>query len=83
MAAKKQKIIIEKHSLIPKHEKISDSEKEKLFSEMTIKFKDLPKIYRNDPAIISLEIKQGDVIKVIRPSTTAKQTVFYRGVIDD
>ena len=71
-----------KHELVPLHEKISSEEKEKLLKEININFKDLPKIYRSDPAISEMDVKPGDVIKVMRKSGTAKETVFYRGVID-
>ncbi|HME86838.1 MAG TPA: DNA-directed RNA polymerase subunit H [Candidatus Nanoarchaeia archaeon] len=77
-----KKKTVEKHELIPIHEKISDSEKQTLFSEKGISFKDLPKINRNDPAVVDMEVKIGDVIKITRASSTAKETVFYRGVID-
>ncbi len=74
---------IEQHELVPKHEKLTDTEKEKLFSEINTRFKDLPKIYRDDPAIAdNAEIKTGDVIKITRKSVTAKETMFYRGVVD-
>ncbi len=71
-----------KHGLIPIHEKLSEQEKEKLFSELKVNFKDMPKIFRNDTAIAEADVKAGDIIKVTRKSATAKETVFYRGVID-
>ena len=71
-----------KHELTPLHEKISNEEKEKLLTQMNINFKDLPKVYRDDAALAELDVKPGDIIKVTRKSTTAKETVFYRGVIN-
>lgn len=71
-----------KHELIPIHEKLSEQEKEKLFSELNVNFKDMPKILKKDPAIAEIETKAGDIIKITRKSTTAKETVFYRGVVD-
>ena len=71
-----------KHELIPLHEKVTDAERTKLLSEIGISFKNLPKIYKNDPALAEMDIKIGDVIKITRKSSTAKETVFYRGVID-
>ena len=70
------------HELVPKHEKLSDNEKEELLSELSIGFKDLPKIYRSDAVLVDMDVKPGDVIKITRKSSTAKQTVFYRGIID-
>ena len=71
-----------KHELVPLHEKLSSEEKEKLLKELQINFKDLPKIYRSDPTLVEMDVKVGDVIRIPRKSGTAKQTVFYRGVID-
>lgn len=72
-----------KHNLIPKHTKISDSEKTELFNKYKINLRDLPKISLNDPAIAHLEPKVGDVIKIERDSETAGATEFYRGVINE
>lgn len=71
-----------KHELVPSHEKISAEEKQNLLSSMNISFKNLPKIYRDDPAIKEMDVKIGDIIKVARRSSTAKETIFYRGVVD-
>ena len=71
-----------KHELIPSHEKLYSEEKEKLLKEMNINFKDLPKIFKSDPAIAELNVKSEDVIKITRKSATAKESSFYRGVID-
>ncbi len=71
-----------KHELIPQHERISSEEKDKLLKTMNVNFKDLPKIFSNDPALAEMELKAGDIVKVKRKSSTAKETFFYRGVID-
>lgn len=42
----------------------------------------LPKIHINDPAAKEIGAKVGDIIKIVRRSPTAKQSVFYRLVID-
>jgi DNA-directed RNA polymerase subunit H len=71
-----------KHEIVPLHERLSDAEKEKLLSELGINFKDLPKIYKSDAAVAEIEVKQGDIIKITRKSSTAGETIFFRGVID-
>ncbi|MBN2420702.1 DNA-directed RNA polymerase subunit H [Candidatus Woesearchaeota archaeon] len=71
-----------KHELIPVHEKLSDTEKEKLLSALGISFREIPKIRKNDPALAEMDVKAGDIIKISRKSVTAKNTVFYRGVTD-
>ena len=71
-----------KHILIPLHTKISDKEKEALFEHYNITLRELPKIFKEDPAIAHLDAKENDIIKVERVSSTAGKTIFYRGVIN-
>ncbi len=72
-----------RHSLVPKHSKLSDSEKEKLLKRYNTNPKSLPRIIKSDPAIAKLGAKLGDVIKIERESQTAGKTVYYRVVVDD
>jgi len=74
---------VAKHVLIPKHTKLSDAQKETLFKAYNVTNKELPKILINDPAIQHLDPKIGDIIKIERNSSTAKNSVFYRGVINE
>lgn len=69
------------HSLVPKHEILSESDKEKLLKKYNITLKELPFIFYNDPAIKHLKPKAGDIIKITRASPTAGQTIYYRGVV--
>ncbi len=78
----KKKFKLDKHSLIPKHSKLSDHQKEKVLETYNISIKELPRIAKTDPAIISLNVKVGDVIKITRKSETASEAIFYRVVID-
>lgn len=78
----KTKINISKHVLIPKHTKLSEKDKKDLFERYNISVTQLPKIKLSDPAIASLDLKVGDVVKIIRQSKTAGEAVFFRGVID-
>ncbi len=74
---------ISKHVLVPKHTKLSDKDKEKLFEKYNITIKELPKIMLTDPAIAHLEAKPGDVIKIERNSPTSGKSIYYRGVINE
>lgn len=74
---------ITKHVLVPQHSKLSEKEKQELFKKLNITQRVLPKISKDDPALRSLEVKQGDIIKITRQSPTAKEAIFYRGVVDD
>ncbi len=78
----KIKFQVEKHSLIPKHSKLSDKAKEELLKQYKITLKDLPRIFKSDAAIQSLDLRQGDIIKITRKSMTAGESIFYRVVID-
>lgn len=76
------KPLIEEHVLIPKHTKLSQKAKEDLLEKYGIKDQQLPKIIINDPAIMKLDPKVGDVIKIIRKTRTAGTSEFYRVVIN-
>lgn len=78
----KKKFKLDKHTLIPKHSRLSDAQKEKLLEKYNISVKELPRILRTDPAISSLVPKPGDVIRITRKSLTASEADFYRVVVD-
>ena len=71
------------HVLIPKHEKISEKEKEELLERYNLTSREFPKIPLADAAIQHLEIKVGDIIKITRKSPTAGEVIFYRGVSNE
>ncbi len=72
---------VTKHVLVPKHEIISESEKEELLKKYGITLRQLPRILLNDPAIKHLNPKVGDVVKIIRKSSTAGEAEYYRVVV--
>jgi DNA-directed RNA polymerase subunit H len=76
-----KEIDIEKHKLVPKHILLSEQEKEEVLKTYGITLKQLPRILSSDPVIKILGGKPGDVVKIIRKSPTAKETVYYRVVI--
>ncbi len=65
------------HVLVPKHEIVSDEEKEKL-KEIYGDLELFPKIFANDPVVVRLGAKPGDLIKITRPGDTHP---YYRLVI--
>lgn len=81
--AKKSAFDISKHSLVPKHTKLSQKDKKALFQEYNMTYQNLPKISINDPALASMNLKEGDVIKIERESPTSSNTVYYRGVTSE
>jgi DNA-directed RNA polymerase subunit H (RpoH/RPB5) len=76
-----KKIDTTKHVLVPKHVLVSDTEKKQITDSLKLSGKELPKILKNDPALLGLKAKDGDVIKIVRDSRTAGEIVFYRRVI--
>jgi len=71
------------HILIPVHEVLSDSEREKFFAESGLKPEQLPKISANDQ-IIKGNAEAGDVVRIIRKGDIDKkiETSYYRLVIE-
>lgn len=78
----KRSFDVRKHILVPKHIKLTEEEKKKLLGEYSLSLMELPKISMRDPAIAHLNVKEGDVIKIIRESPTSGEAVFYRGVVN-
>ncbi|BFI73463.1 DNA-directed RNA polymerase subunit H (EC 2.7.7.6) [Nanoarchaeota archaeon] len=76
-------IDITKHYLVPKHELLSEEEKQELLKKYNIRLSDLPRIKISDPAIKNLGAKPGDIVKIIRNSPTAGESVYYRVVVED
>ena len=76
------KFDVTKHALVHKHTKLSDKEQKELFEKYAIDLQNLPRIYIKDSAILHLELKEGDIIKISRNSHTAGNTVFYRRVVE-
>jgi DNA-directed RNA polymerase subunit H len=71
------------HFLVPKHEKLNKEEAGKVLSSFKASFDQLPKILIDDPAIKSLNPKTGDIIRITRNSSTAGESIFYRGVVNE
>jgi len=74
---------VTRHVLVPEHTKLSAKEKDELLKTHGVAFASLPKIQREDPAIAHLQVKDGDVIKIVRKSATAGESIFYRGVLNE
>ena len=79
----KAKIIPHEHTMVPKHEKISDKEKEELLAKYNIVLEELPRISSKDAAIQNLDVHENDIIQVTRINKTAYESIFYRRVINE
>lgn len=77
----KPRFDVKQHILVPKHEKLTQKQRQELFKNYNIKPEDLPRILITDPAIAHLNPKPRDVIKITRKSPTAGISIYYRIVI--
>ena len=82
MVTKKEIGIAPHHMLVPKHEIIAIEEAEQVLEKYHCKAIELPLIFANDPAIVGLGVKPGDMIRITRKSATAGESFYYRYVVD-
>ncbi len=80
---KKVSFDVRTHVLVPKHAKLTQKDKNDLLKKLNITIKELPKISAKDPIIQPLNVTVGDVIKIVRPSPTAGEAVYYRCVVNE
>lgn len=73
--------VILKHSLVPKHEIMSDNAVEHLLKQYKVTKAQLPKIKASDPVVQAIGAKKGQVLKITRSSITAGKAVTYRIVV--
>ena len=74
---------ITNHVLVPDHIILSDKEKQDLIKKFEIEANQLPKILTTDPVSLSIEAKAGQILKIVRESHTAKESIAYRLVVED
>ena len=77
------KIDILKHELVPVHIILSEEEKKEVMKKYKVKnLKQFPRILTSDPVVKALGAKPGDLIKIIRKSNTAGESIYYRVVVE-
>ena len=74
---------ISTHNLVPKHIKLNETEAQNVLQNYNISIRQLPKISSKDPMVKMLNAKAGDIIKIIRKSPTAGETIFYRAITNE
>ena len=82
MATKKIPTLVPDHVFVPKHEILTKKEAEQVLENFNCNPTDLPFIFVNDPAILGLGVKPGDMIKISRKSDTAGESIYYRYVVE-
>ena len=79
----KSNVNIMDHKLVPKHVVLTEKEKKDVMKMYGIKkLNQFPKIPKSDAAISMLKVKPGNLVKIIRKSDTAKESIYYRVVIE-
>lgn len=64
------------HILQPKHSKLKQDEVKKLLVKYNISLAQLPKISKEDAAVITLGVETGDVIKIERKNDNGEEEYF-------
>ena len=82
MASKRNPILVPDHVYVPKHEIMTKKEAVEVLQKFNCKPTELPLIFVNDPAIVGLGVKPGDMIKITRKSATAGESTYYRYVVE-
>ncbi len=70
------------HVYVPRHEVITKKEAEYILKKFNCRPTELPLIFENDPAVVKLGVKPGDIIKISRKSKTAGDSLYYRYVVE-
>jgi DNA-directed RNA polymerase subunit H len=70
------------HALVPMHEIIGEKEKEQLLAQYKVQPYQMPQIKSTDPAVKAIGAKPGDILKIIRESSTAGEHIAYRYVVE-
>lgn len=78
-----KKFNILEHVLVPKHEILSEQEKEELLRKLKVKPEQLPVLLSTDPVAVAIGAKPGDIVKITRESPTAGISIAYRLVVEE
>ena len=72
---------IVEHELVPKHEVLSKEETEEVLNTFKVTKEELPKMLSSDSILEHIKAKPGDIIRIIRNSPTAGESIYYRVVV--
>jgi len=70
------------HALVPRHEILTEKEKNQLITQYKVHPYQLPQIISTDPSVKAIGAKPGDILRIIRKSSTAGEHIAYRYVIE-
>ncbi len=70
------------HILVPNHGILTSEEAKEVLKRHNAKPEQFPYILSTDPVIKEIGAKPGDLIKIIRKSETAGETIYFRYVVE-
>jgi len=70
------------HKVVPRHEILTPEEEKQLLAEYKVHPYQLPQIKASDPAVKAIGAKPGEILRVIRKSSTAGEHLAYRYVVE-
>ena len=71
---------VAQHFLVPKHEIVQEDKVKEVLAKFGSPAASFPKISPDDPAVVEIGAKKGDLIKITRNSPTAGKIMFFRMV---
>ena len=73
---------IQQHFIVPLHEVVPKSKVEQILAKYGIdSLEKLPGIAGDDPVVDELKAVKGDLLRIIRKSPTAGETIYFRVVL--
>jgi len=83
ISVKRLQFNILNHTLVPEHILLTNEEKEEFYKKFNIKkSNEIPEISRFDAVAMSICMRPDDVCKIIRPSKTAIEGIYYRNCVN-
>ena len=70
------------HTLVPKHEILTEKEKSQILAQYKIQPYQMPQVKATDPAVKAIGARPGDMLRIIRKSATAGEHIAYRYVVE-
>ena len=70
------------HALVPRHEILTEKERDQLLTLYKVKPYQMPQVKSNDPAVKAIGAKPGNILRIIRKSSTAGEHIAYRYVVE-
>ena len=76
----KKDIDVFESGFVPRHEILSNEERERVLEELNVVPKQLPRIRHDDPVVKQLGAQKGDIVRVHRNDPVVGSYFYYRFV---